>query len=105
MYRPIALALQLILTACDTPADADPKQFQPSEFVKNAAWPRLLPLAEFEATATSSAENMAIQRDQAQTLAIRAAALAARARLASGEILSVQERARLVAAAALWTGG
>lgn len=105
MPRPSVILLALaVLAACETPADRDPELFLPSAGAATAPLPKLLPLAELAAPPGSGAESLALLHLDAQNLAIRAEALRARARLASGEVMTAGERARLMAAAARWTG-
>jgi len=54
--------------------------------------------------AGTDADALAELQLDGDLLALRAEALRARARLASGELLTPAERARLLAAAARWTG-
>lgn len=91
----------MFVTACDSPADRDPAQFQPSQYVARAPWLTLVPLSEL--IGPDLAETEALQNDAA-AMTIRAEALRARVRLASTEILTPEERAHLIAAAARWPG-
>ncbi len=105
MFRSGAIALIVaVLGGCETPADRDPSSFPPSAFAARAPWPQLVPLSELAAPDGQDAGSANALAPEAQALANRAEALRARARLASGAILTAAERARLMAAAARWTG-
>jgi hypothetical protein len=78
----LALAATLLLAACAGTGGQD--------------WPALLPISDL----TGAAEPEADIGD----LLLREAALRARARLLSGEVLTAEERRRLEAAAARWQG-
>jgi glucose/arabinose dehydrogenase len=95
--------LLFVVCAC-SPVELEQPRFQPPTAVATAAAPQLVPLSLLAAPVGSEAEAIAALGLDAEALATRAEALRARARLASGEVITAEERARLLAAAARWTG-
>lgn len=96
--------LAILLPACESPSDRQPDLFRPSAYVAGSTWPELARIADLEAQAALAGAEPGISDAAAEMLAIRADALRARAIPASAAVLTPAERARLLAAAARWTG-
>jgi hypothetical protein len=99
LFPVIALA-----AGCDSPASRNPGLFEPSPYVADAPVPQILPLSALALPAGTEPEAVEELKLSAAETAIRAEALRARAILQSGAVLTPEERARLTAASARWTG-